>query len=322
MSSFTRGLFEVGYGVHAFVQPDGTWGWSNAGLIQGDGESLLVDTLFDLRLTRQMLEEMAPLVDSAPITAVANTHANGDHCFGNQLLSDQGVRFYASQGTTHELAEMSTAAAMGEMMRTLPDDDMGKFMTHAFGPFHFDDIVVPPITDPFEGDLALEVGGRRIDLLNVGPAHTSGDVVAWLPDERVLFAGDILFIGGTPIMWGGPISNWIRACDRIIELAPSVVVPGHGPLTDVAGVREFSQYLSFIEDGVRRRHEAGMSPREASLDLDDEIDDTSYATWSDRERLTVTVHSAWSELELGYEPPGLGEMFTLMATDYAARMHS
>lgn len=322
MRAFSQGLFEVGDGVHAYVQPDGSWGWSNAGLIQGHGESLLVDTLFDLRLTRQMLDQMSPLLDSMPITAVANTHANGDHCFGNQVLATDNVRFYASEGTSHELNEMSTAAEMGEMMRNLPDDDMGRFMTHAFGPFSFDDIVVPPITDPFTGDLALEIGGRQVDLLNVGPAHTSGDVVAWLPDERVLFAGDILFIEGTPIMWGGPIGNWIRACERIVDLEPAVVVPGHGPLTDVAGVKAFADYLHFIEDGVRRRHAAGMTPLAACLDLDEEINGTIFSTWSDRERLTVTVHTAWAEFEPGYQPPGLGEMFTMMANDYARQTRS
>jgi cyclase len=318
LTSFERGLFEVGDGVHAYVQPDGSWGWSNAGLIQGEGASLLVDTLFDLRLTRQMLDEMSSLLESAPITAVANTHANGDHCFGNQLLSNPGVRFYASDAASKEMSEVSPAA-MAEMMRALPDDDGGRFMAHAFSQFSFEGIDVPPITDPFTGDLTLEIGGRRIELLDVGPAHTEGDVLAWLPDERVLFAGDILFIEGTPIMWGGPLSNWIGACERICALAPAVVVPGHGPLTDVAGVKAFADYLRFVQEGVRRRHEAGMSPREASLDLDDEVNGSRFADWSDRERLAVTVHVAWSELEPGYQQPGFGEMFEMMAVDYARR---
>lgn len=316
MTPFERGLFEVGDGVHAYVQPDGSWGWSNAGLIQGDGASLLVDTLFDLQLTQRMLDEMGPLVRSTPIAAVANTHANGDHCFGNQLLTDPDVRFYASEAASQEMSEGSPAL-MAALMRALPDGDMGRFLAHAFSEFNFDDIEVPPITDPFTGDLTIEVGGRRVELLTVGPAHTEGDVIAWLPDEGVLFAGDILFIEGTPIMWGGPLNNWISACERIESLAPKVIVPGHGPLTDLAGVKTFAEYLRFVQDGVRRRHEAGMSPRDASLDLDDEIDRTQFARWPDRERLAVTVHVAWSELDPEYQQPNFLEMISMVATDFA-----
>src|SRR3954470_4680055 len=88
---FELGLHEVADGVWAYLQPDGSWGYSNAGLIAGDGDSLLVDTLFDLKLTRAMLDSMRPVTDAAPIATVVNTHANGDHCYGNQLVSDARI---------------------------------------------------------------------------------------------------------------------------------------------------------------------------------------------------------------------------------------
>ena len=81
---YTTGLHELGDGCFAYLQPDGGWGWSNAGLVAGDGASLLVDTLFDLRLTQRMLEAMAPVTATAPIATLVNTHANGDHCYGNE----------------------------------------------------------------------------------------------------------------------------------------------------------------------------------------------------------------------------------------------
>jgi glyoxylase-like metal-dependent hydrolase (beta-lactamase superfamily II) len=79
-------LSELGDGCFAYVQGSGGWGWSNAGLVVGDGTSLLVDTLFDLRLTAAMLTAMADQTRAAPIGTVVNTHANGDHCYGNQLV--------------------------------------------------------------------------------------------------------------------------------------------------------------------------------------------------------------------------------------------
>ena len=86
---FTHGLHELGDGCHAYLQPDGGWGWSNAGLVCGDGASLLVDTLFDLRLTAEMLDAMAAPTAGHPIGSLVNTHANGDHCYGNREATDE-----------------------------------------------------------------------------------------------------------------------------------------------------------------------------------------------------------------------------------------
>src|SRR3954454_24821785 len=105
--AYARGLHELGDGLHCYLQPDGTRGWSNAGLIAADGTSLLVDTLFDLELTRAMLDAMRPITDRSPIDTAMNTHGNGDHCFGNELLPD-GAEIYA------------TAAAAAEMRATPP----------------------------------------------------------------------------------------------------------------------------------------------------------------------------------------------------------
>jgi glyoxylase-like metal-dependent hydrolase (beta-lactamase superfamily II) len=316
MGEFDKGLVEIGDGVHAYLQPDGSWGWSNAGLVVGDGASTLVDTLFDLRLTQEMLDAMAPLTAPAPIATVVNTHANGDHCYGNQLVDGPGVAFVASAATAAEIDDVPPTR-LAQLMASLPPGPVGEFFSFAFGPFDFDGIEVPPITDTFSGRLALDTGGRAVELIEVGPAHTAGDVLAWMPAERILFTGDILFIGGTPIMWAGPITNWIAACDLIDELQPSTVVPGHGPLTDVAGAREVGDYLRFVQQGVSERHRAGMGPTEASRDLDLELNGTRYGKWGDRERLIVTVHGVWRELEPGYEAPGVVELLTLMAEDFA-----
>ena len=88
---YRRGLHELGDGCHAYLQPDGSWGWSNAGLVVGDGASLLVDTLFDLPLTRTMLDEMVVHTRTAPIVTLVNTHANGDHCYGNELVGQAEI---------------------------------------------------------------------------------------------------------------------------------------------------------------------------------------------------------------------------------------
>ncbi|HYZ98357.1 MAG TPA: MBL fold metallo-hydrolase [Acidimicrobiales bacterium] len=318
MATYEKGLVEVGDGIHAYLQPDGSWGWSNAGLVAGAGESLLIDTLFDLRLTKEMLDAMAPMTGAAPISTVVNTHANGDHCYGNQLLAGPGMSFVSSAATARELADVP-AHSMRQLVELVPPGPLASFVADAFGPFDFDGIDVPPMTETFEGRQAVRAGGRRVELIQVGPAHTAGDTLVWLPDDGILFAGDILFIGGTPVMWAGPISGWIAACDLIEELTPRVVVPGHGPLTDASGARDVGDYLRTVRDGVVARHAEGMSPGEAARDLDAEIDDTPFGGWGDRERLVVTVHQMWRELEPGYEPPDTLVLLQMMAEAYTSR---
>src|SRR5690606_32888578 len=127
-----------------------------------------------------------------------------------------------------------------------------------------------------------------VALENVGPAHTAGDVIAHIADAGVVFTGDILFNGGTPVIWAGPVANWSAACRRIRDLAPSVVVPGHGPLTDADGMRALEGYLDWLMAEVGARVGSGMS----AVDLAWDIDARPYQDWSDAERLVINVDAA------------------------------
>ena len=115
--------------------------------------------------------------------------------------------------------------------------DAGAFFAEVFGPFDFSGIEVPAPTETFRGEQTRFVGNKEVRLIEVGPAHTQGDVLVHVPKDRALYTGDILFIDGTPIVWEGPVSNWVAACDLIESLDLEFIIPGHGPLTDKAGVR-------------------------------------------------------------------------------------
>ena len=110
---FEKGLQEIGDGLHAYLQPDGSWGWSNAGLVVDGDQSLLVDTLFDLRLTREMLDAMQRAEPRAArrIGQLVNTHANGDHCFGNALV--EGAEIIASAAAAEEMKHLPAAVLAG-----------------------------------------------------------------------------------------------------------------------------------------------------------------------------------------------------------------
>ncbi len=316
--SYDRGRVDLGGGCHAWLQPDGGWGWSNAGLVVGDGVSLLVDTLFDLRLTQEMLDGFAPLTTANPIGTLVNTHANGDHCYGNELVT--GATILATEACAEEmpgtppelLAGMVAAGERGDLGAT------GEYLARIFGPFAFEGITLTPPTETFTGTRVVDVGGTRVELIEVGPAHTAGDCIAHVLDPAggvgsgggLVFTGDICFIEGTPIMWAGPIGNWIAACDRIVDdLRPDVVVPGHGPVTDVAGVRRMRDYLVFVEAEARARFEAGMPLAEAVRDI--QLD--GFAGWIDAERLAVNVDSVYRELDPGRGRTDVVTLFELMA---------
>ncbi|CDO90650.1 2-hydroxyhepta-2,4-diene-1,7-dioate isomerase [Mycobacterium triplex] len=289
---YTRGLHEVADQVWAWTLPDGGYGWSNAGLVSGDGASLLVDTLFDLALTREMLTAMQPFTERAPITDALITHSNGDHTHGNQLL-DPSVRIIAAQGTADEI-EHGMAPEMLAMVQTA---NLGPVATpytrDRFGPFDFSGIRVRNADQTFDRELSIEVGGRRIELLNLGPAHTAADSVVHVPDAGVLFGGDLLFIGCTPIVWAGPIANWVAACDAMIALDTPTVVPGHGPVTDPDGIRAVRGYLVHVAEQAKAAYDKGLSWAEAA----DTIDLGEYATWLDAERVVVNVYQRYRELD-------------------------
>ena len=301
--SYTLGLHELSNGCHAYLQPDGGWGWSNAGLIVGDGASLLVDTLFDLKITQKMLDTMAHATEKAPISTVVNTHANGDHCYGNQLLS--GKEIIASAATAHEMSEVPPA--MLAALNSAPGD-VGDLFRHFFGEFDFEGIEPTLPTKTFTGKHSVTVGGRVVELVEVGPAHTAGDTLVFVPDARTVYTGDILFIGGTPIVWAGPLDNWIAACDLICSSDVEHIVPGHGPLTDKAGVTAIRDYLAYVQDEATERFNGGMDAWDAARD----IALNGFAEWGEFGRLAVNVDTVYRTLSGAHKSPDVVEQFRRM----------
>ena len=312
-TEYTLGLHELGAGCHAYLQPDGGWGWSNAGLIVGEGESLLVDTLFDLDLTASMLDVMAPVVGTAPIDTVVNTHANGDHCYGNGEVVRRrpDVEIVASTATAEEMAEVPPA--MLAALNQAPGE-VGELFRSFFGEFDFDGIELVAPTTTFDRRLDVEVGGRVVELIEVGPAHTAGDTIVHVPDARTVYTGDILFIGGTPIVWAGPLSNWVAACDLMLALDVDTVVPGHGPLTDTAGIVAVRDYLEFVDAEASARQAAGVDAFDAARDIGRLLGlDERFNEWGEFGRIAVNVETVYRTLDPDHSTPDVVEQFRRMA---------
>ncbi len=289
---FTRGLHELSNGTYAWTEPDGTWGYSNSGLVAGDGTSLLIDTLFTVPMTRDMLAGLTEVTDSCPIETVFNTHANGDHWFGNQLVAHAEI--IASKPAAEDMPNAGPYSMT--RLKTL-DGPAGAFARDIFGQFDWSDLVLTPATKSFEGEHSLDVGGVEVRLIEVGPAHTRGDAIAFVPSERVLYTGDMLFIGGTPVVWVGPIQNWIDACDLMADLEPRYVVPGHGPVTDVDGIRSVQRYLQFVKHAATEMFKAGVPPLEAAH----RIDLGEFGKWHESGRIVPNVLNVYYELDAAME---------------------
>jgi cyclase len=173
------------------------------------------------------------------------------------------------------------------------EDHVGEFVRAVASSFDPSGITATPPTRTFSGSLDLDVGGRQVRLIEVGPAHTPGDVLVHAPDARVLFTGDILFIGAAPLVWEGPVSRCVAACDLILDLDVVAVVPGHGPITDKAGVQRVLDYLTYVEAEATARFEDGLSLEQAiaSIDLG------PFADMAEHERIAANVLNVYEELD-------------------------
>lgn len=303
-AAFAGGLAEIGDGCWAWLQPNGGLGESNAGLLVGDGESLLVDTLWDGRLTGRMLESIEPLVEErgAPIATLFNTHGDGDHWYGNGLLGP-GVEIVATDAANEQMrdeppAMLTRLAPLGPVSKVLSGvpllpgrDPLGGISAFAamLDRYDFKGLEVRRPDRPFSGSHRLTVGGRQVDLIEVGPAHTPGDAIAWAPDARVLFAGDIVFNGVVPIMWAGPVDNWIAALDLIEGLDPEVVLGGHGPPAGLEEVRVLRDHWRWLAAEVAAAGDEKPGELAERLIRSREWRESAWSDWRLPERTTVNV---------------------------------
>ncbi len=228
-------------------------------LVTSDGEALLIDTMFDY--ARAMLEGFRHAGGAKDPHAVQYPPWP-IRCYGNALV--EGAEIVATESAKtamrHETPEVSQGALKARGVG--PD---GEYFLHCFGRYEFGGIDQKLPDHTFHGQTTRQVGAKTVELIEVGPAHTGGDAIAYVPSDRAVFTGDILFIEGHPIVWAGPIGNWIAACQSIEAMEAEVIVPGHGPLTDKQGVARVREYLTYprrSEEALRQRHgRAGSGAR-------------------------------------------------------------
>jgi cyclase len=270
---------ELAPGVYAYVQPDGGWMVNNCGMVVDEpGTAVLVDTTSTEKRTRAVLAEVAKVSTGAPY-AVVNTHHHPDHTFGNGFLPEETLVI------GHVRCREMVLEAGLEATRVITAPDYG-------------DLVLRPPEVTFSDRLTLHLGDRAVELLHVGaPAHTTNDVLVWLPEHKVLFSGDLAFNGGQPFVLEGSVAGFRSAIEQMQELAPEVLVPGHGPVCRGDGVQALlagmDDYLAFVGQVAAASYAEGLTPLEAAQ----KHRDNPYAGCAETERFVGNLHRAYAEID-------------------------
>lgn len=265
-------VVELAEGVVAILQGEGEAGVSNAGIVAQDGHALVVDTFMFPEMADGLVGELARR-NVRPETVVI-THHHVDHIGGTTRFPDARVVAHARTIETVERSGHPTPVYDG-------------FMPAFKGRFDDLEVVVP---EPTPTSLDLPLGAT---LPAFSPAHTPADTTVWLPDQRVLFTGDLCFFGVTPLALQGLVSTWVDAMDALLALDPDVVVPGHGPVGTVADMRVMRDYLAALRD-------AGRAAVAAGVELDDavaEFDAGPVSEWIEGERILVNLERAMQEAQ-------------------------
>ena len=288
---------EVGDGVHAYLQPDGSWFLNNCAFVVGRDGVVLVDTTSTEWRTRALLEAVAGVTER-PVRTVVNTHSHGDHTHGNYLLPLATI-------VAHDLCRPAVLEAGTSSTAMFPEVDWGELR-----------VAAPFVT--FADRLTVWVDDLRVELVHTGAAHTTNDVYAWIPEQRVLLAGDLVFNGGCPFVMMGSVAGSLDTVAELRALGPEVVVPGHGPVGGPELLDEVEDYLRFVDLTARAGFEAGRSPLEAAR----EADLGRFAAWGETERLAPNLHRAYSELrgEPRGTPLGIGTMIADMVAFNGGRL--
>ncbi|MEU9254862.1 MBL fold metallo-hydrolase [Streptomyces sp. NPDC048270] len=283
---------EIADGVFAYVQGDGGWCLNNAGLVTGgNGHSLLVDTAATERRARHLRDQVLRLAPEPPRTLV-NTHFHGDHTFGNYLFPEAVVIAHEQTRTMMDLAGLHLTGLW-------PDVCWGDL-----------ELALPDVT--YRDALTLHIGGVRAELLHLGPAaHTTNDTAVWLPEQRVLFAGDLVMSNAAPFCLMGSVSGSLAAMERLRALGAETVVPGHGPVGGPELIDANEAYFRWIAELAESGAAAGLSP----LELAAEAQPGPFADLLDAERLVPNLHRAYAELAGAAPgaPLDVGALFREMA---------
>ncbi|TFF90318.1 MAG: MBL fold metallo-hydrolase [Promethearchaeota archaeon] len=287
-------LKEIKSNIYACMQEDKGFGWNNSGFVNLGG-GLIIDTLYDLNHTRKMIELYSKIAQK-PIKRLINTHHNGDHTWGNQLLIDN-TEIIGHKLCAEEMEKEKIRNLPGFLQTTINKPkrfpEGMRYFIDQISEFDFSEVNITLPNNIIEDDLELDLDGFPCQIIYVGPAHTPGDLIVNLPEQKVLFAGDIVFWKCTPLGWIGTYEKWIEALELIKSLKPEVIIPGHGPLCNFDAVDTLIGYFNSVYTQSKKFFDDGLDMMEASK----RINLGEYKDWTGPERLIFNVNRAYREFQ-------------------------
>lgn len=291
-------LTEISDGLYAYVHPRGGWCVSNSGVLVGRDATTLIDTTATVPRAELLRDELAGLA-AAPVRSVITTHHHGDHHYGNVAFAP-GAAIIA-----HDRARECMIEDGLNLTAIWPEVEWGEVT------------IVPP-TITFEDRMTVYVDDLRVELIHYGPAHTVNDIVAWIPERRVLYTGDVAFSGGTPFCLMGSVAGSLATIGKLRALDPEVVVCGHGPVSGPEVFDTAAAYLEWIQGLAAAGIAAGLDPLATAR----EADLGEFAGLLEPERIVGNLHRAFAEArggDLG-EPVDVPAAFTEMVVYNGGRI--
>jgi len=236
-----QGLTKIADNVYSYVdvknaEPGNSFA-ANAGIIIGTDGILVVDTLVSAKEAQRFLTDIRK-VSSKPIKYVVNTHYHLDHAYGNGVFAKEGGILIGSTADRKNLEQKGTATLKRAGEYGLSEEEM-----------RGTEIVLPSVT--FTDRMTVYLGNETVELMYVAPSHTEGSVLVYLPERKILFAGDILFTDFHPYMGEGDLAGWLTALDYILGLDVATIVPGHGPISAKKDVEKMKAYLKLFDRKAR-----------------------------------------------------------------------
>ncbi|MBI3354820.1 MAG: MBL fold metallo-hydrolase [Nitrospirae bacterium] len=215
---------------------------SNCGFIVTDEGVVVVDTQLTPDLGRKLLSEIRK-VTNKPVKYVINTHFHPDHFFGNQVFKDTAVIISHENTRTHILDR-------GEFAIKTFRERLGELFDDA-------EVVLPMVT--FNNKLTIHLGGRKIEISYFGRGHTDGDAIVYVPDEKVVFAGDLVNNGRLPFIGDGHSGDLVETLKKMDALDVNLVIPGHGYVSDKTGIAKSREFIEDLRAEVKKYIENGKS---------------------------------------------------------------
>lgn len=238
---------------------------ANAGIVIGRDGVLVVDTLISAKEGQRFLADIRKITKK-PIKYVVNTHTHLDHAFGNCVFAELGATVISHRADRALLAKIGADILKNSGTYGLKPEDMAGT-----------EIVLPNMT--LSEQMSIDLGGVTVELIRTVPSHTEGSLVVWLPQQKTLFSGDILFTDFHPYLADGDLSGWLKTLDYLQTLGADKIIPGHGPLSTNKDLKEMQEYLTVFDRTAKELVAKGQDSDAVAAALLQKLPKRALAEW-------------------------------------------